>query len=65
MLDVHGPQVSVNDQHLHVESPHCKAVTELPLDALSAVLFAAIVHEICGLHARRERWKDRLIFQLA
>eukprot|EP00439_Symbiodinium_sp_Y106_P052164 s3822_g6.t6 len=31
-----------------------KAVTELPLDALSAVLFAAIVHEICGLHARRE-----------
>ena len=35
-----------------------EAVTELPLDALSAVLFAAIVHEICGLHARRERGKD-------
>lgn len=31
-----------------------KAVTELPLDALAAALFAAILHHVCGMHARRE-----------
>ena len=33
-----------------------QAITELPLDALSAGLFGCILHQICGMHARRP-WK--------
>eukprot|EP00913_Durusdinium_trenchii_P007080 g6661.t1 len=31
-----------------------KALTELPLDACAAAVFGAILHHVCGMHARQE-----------